>query len=111
MARKKRRRSVHLCACEKCRHHPYSVVAKDHRAINRVLVALDERSRRLLMGLLALEWGRGGIQELAEITGLSRNTICRGREEIQQSIRLARVGRIRRPGGGRKRVEKNTRTL
>jgi hypothetical protein len=41
-----------------------------------------------------------------EITGLSRNTICRGRDEIQHSDRKPGV---RQAGGGRKRVEKSVR--
>jgi len=102
------RKSVHVCTCEVCRQHPYSRVAEHHRAINRVLAALDERNRRRFAGLLALQWGRGGIQRVAEITGLSRHTIVRGRAELQQSRRAPKLGRIRRPGAGRKRVEKNS---
>lgn len=86
-------------------------MAEHHRAINRVLVTLDERNRRRFVGLLALQWGQGGIQHLIAITGLSRNTICRGREEIQYPKRAAPPGRIRRSGAGRKRVEKNIRAF
>lgn len=111
MARKRQRRSVHACTCEMCQHHPYSAVAEHHRAINRVLVTLDERNRRRFVGVLALQWGRGGIARLIEITRLSRNTICRGREEIQHPQRAAPPGRIRQLGGGRQRVEKNTRAF
>jgi len=110
MARKKQRRAVHTCTCEVCQQHPYSLVAEHHRAINRVLVTLDERNRRRFVGLLALEWGRGGIAQLIEVTGLSRNTIRRGCEEIQHPQRAAPLGRRRRPGGGRTRTEKSTRT-
>ena len=99
----------HVCTCNLCREHPYSAVAEHHRAINRVLVTLDEKNRRRFVGLLALQWGRGGVQRLIEITGLSRNTIVRGREELQQARRMSRAGGIRRAGAGRKRVEKNSR--
>jgi hypothetical protein len=111
MARKKRRATVHVCICAACQQHPYSAVAKQHRAINRVLVTLDERNRRRFVGLLALQWGRGGIQQLVEITGLSRNTIVRGRGEITHPKRAAAVGRVRRAGGGRIQVEKSIRTF
>jgi hypothetical protein len=47
---------------------------------------------------------------LIEITGLSRNTIRRGQVEIQHPGRAPKRGRIRRAGGGRKQVEKNTRS-
>jgi hypothetical protein len=46
-----------------------------------------------------------------EVTGLSRNTIRRGCEEIQHPTRAAPLGRRRRLGGGRTRTEKSTRTF
>jgi hypothetical protein len=101
--------SNHVCACDMCRQHPYSGVAEHHRAINRVLATLDEKNRRRFVGLLALQWGRGGIQQLIEITGLSRNTIARGRAELQHPRRASSSPRVRRAGAGRKRVEKNNR--
>jgi hypothetical protein len=99
----------HTCTCPTCRDHPYAAVAKQHRALNRALATLDERNRRRFVGLLALQWGRGGVQRLIEITGLSRNTIVRGRQELQHPGRAARIDRVRRSGAGRKRVEKNSR--
>ena len=104
--RKKSGRRIHGCACPHCRRHPYSVTAKQHRAINRVLATLNEKNRRRFVGLLALQRGWGGIRALIEIGGMSRNTICRGRDEIQRS---ERVHSIRQAGGGRHRVEKNAR--
>jgi len=101
--------SVHVCTCDLCREHPYSSAAAHHRAINRVLVTLNEKNRRRFVGLLALQWGRGGVQRLIEITGLSRNTIVRGREELQHAWRVSSADRVRRVGAGRKRVEKNSR--
>jgi len=76
-----------------------------HQAINRVIVELDEGGRRLFAGLLAKQLGRGGIQRLAEITGLNRMTIRRGLREIVR-VGFRSSSRIRRPGGGRKRAEK-----
>jgi hypothetical protein len=79
-------------------------VAKQHRAINRVLATLDEKNRRRFVGLLALQRGRGSISALATITGMSRNTIRRGRGEIQRGDRSSAV---RQAGGGRKLFEKS----
>lgn len=45
---------------------------------------------------------------MAQVTGVSRTTILRGRRESEQ-IDSVEEGRIRRSGGGRKRVEKNGR--
>jgi hypothetical protein len=100
---------LHVCTCAICQRHPYSTAAEQHRALNRALATLDERNRRRFVGLLALQWGRGGIQRLIEITGLSRNTIVRGRQELQHPGRAPRSDRIRRPGAGRPLVEKNSR--
>ncbi len=107
--KKRRRSSVHACTCATCQHHPYSAVAEEHRAINRVLAMLDERNRRRFVGLLALQGSQESLQRLIEITGLSRNTIGRGQEEIRHPRRAPRRGRIRQAGGGRKRAEKSTR--
>jgi len=40
-----------------------------------------------------------------ELTGMSRPTILKGIRELREGKRLAETERIRRPGGGRKRVE------
>jgi hypothetical protein len=101
---------VHKCTCAACQAHPYSAAAEGHRAINRVVRMLDERNRRRFVGLLARQWGRGGVQHLLEITGISRNTIIRGRDEVEHP-RQAPGRSIRRPGGGRQPVEKNSRAL
>lgn len=44
---------------------------------------------------------------MAELTGMSRPTIYKGAAELQAKRRVlaAEAGRIRRVGGGRKRVE------
>ena len=102
----KPRRSVHQCTCSQCQRQPYSGTAEEHRAINRVLATLDEHNRRRFVGLLAHQWGRGGVQHLHFITGLSRMTIRRGRGELARVQRLP-TGRARHSGGGRKQVEKN----
>lgn len=99
---------THHCTCQTCKQHPYSALAREHKAINRVVAGLDEKNRRCIVGLLALQWGHGGIQRLIEITGISRNTIGRGRAEVQRANR-ATAGRVRRPGGGRPAVEKKSR--
>jgi hypothetical protein len=42
------------------------------------------------------------------ITGLSRPTIRRGRDELQRKERQAERERVRKRGAGRKLVEKNS---
>src|SRR5712692_3692696 len=101
------RRPVYQCCCLACQNHPKGGVAVDHQAINRVLALLDERQRRLFVGLLAMRRGHGGILALAEISGLSRTTIRRGMAELRRGVGLTRR-RIRKPRGGRKLLEKKS---
>jgi predicted transcriptional regulator len=104
MADKERKR-VHRCRCRGCRSRSDTELVAYHRAINRVITELDERSRRLFAGIVARQHGHGGVQLVAEITGLSRVTIRRGLRESERG-QAESVDRVRRPGGGRKRVEK-----
>lgn len=99
-------RRLHRCSCATCQQHPYSQVAAQHQAINRVLANLDEKNRRRFAGLLALQLGRRHILLVSQITGLSRMTIYRGQREIERSDVKGR-GRVRVPGAGRLAVEKN----
>ena len=66
--------------------------------------ALDERARRLLLGAEVLAAGRGGPAAVVRATGASPATIRRGLIEIGGPPLDIERGRIRRPGGGRKRT-------
>ena len=103
---KKTKRTIHRCTCKNCQRHPYGKTAQQHQAINRVLLELNESNKRRFIGVLANQRGRGGTSQLAEITGLSRTTIIRGRQEIEHSNKNLPFG-IRRAGAGRPLVEKN----
>lgn len=105
MAKHRSRRSLHRCPCPDCRCHPRGKVARTHRDINRLLTVLDERNRRLFVALLARQQGRGAIRRLARVTGLSRNTIRKGLRELLRTSARQRSSRLRRKGGGRKKVE------
>ena len=100
-------RGIHRCGCAACHREPEGAVAREHQAINRLVACTDERRRRLVVGFLAQQYGRGGIALLARITGLDRNTIARGRRELDQGD-LTLSDRVRRPGAGRKRVAVNS---
>jgi hypothetical protein len=65
---------------------------------------LDEKQRRLYAGLESLKWGHGGDRQVAGLLGLDVATIAKGRRELVRGEIL--TNRIRRPGGGRKPVEK-----
>ncbi len=66
--------------------------------------ALDERARRLLLGAEAVAAGRGGQAAVSRATGASAATIRRGMRELGEPPGNLARGRIRRPGGGRKRT-------
>jgi len=97
-------RTPRRCPCRSCQQHPRGSTARIHRDINRFLIMLNERQRRLFLGFVARCQGRGAIRCLSRITGLSRNTIRRGAREVGRRTWTA-SDRIRRPGGGRKPVE------
>lgn len=63
---------------------------------------LDERQRRLLLGVEASEIGRGGIKAIASATGVHPDTVARGVREIEGNPEPQ--PRVRAPGGGRKRL-------
>ena len=63
---------------------------------------LNERTRRLWAASEAEALGHGGIAVVARATGLSRTRIARGLQELRSDAPLD-PGRVRRPGGGRKR--------
>ena len=66
--------------------------------------ALDERARRLAFAAEARALGRGGIEMVHRATRMARSTIARGIEELQSQPHV-QPPRVRRPGGGRKRLE------
>jgi transposase len=71
---------------------------------------LDEKTRRLLVAAEAQSIGFGGISIVARATGVTRDTIRRGIDELQGSAG-SQTDRIRRSGGGRKRTVDTDPTL
>jgi transposase len=74
------------------------------RKFAAVMPTLNERSLRIYASTEARALGRGGITAVAEISGLARSTISRGLKEVRDEVGSAGPQRIRRPGGGRKRL-------
>lgn len=66
--------------------------------------SLNEKQRRLYAGLESMRLGRGGDRRIAELTGIDVHTVARGRRELATGS--LDLGRVRRPGGGRRPVEK-----
>jgi transposase len=63
---------------------------------------LDERQRRLAAGAEARALGHGGIRVVARAAGMREGTVSRGVTELESGEEP--LGRVRRPGGGRKRA-------
>jgi hypothetical protein len=67
-----------------------------------LLPHLDERQRRLLLGAEARALGHGGIRAVAQAAGVREATVSAGVDEVDAGA--SPLGRVRRPGGGRKRA-------
>src|SRR3990170_1572881 len=63
---------------------------------------LNERQRRLLAAVEARALGHGGVSTVARATGVSRPTVHKALGELKEAVESGE--RVRRPGGGRKRL-------
>lgn len=71
---------------------------------------LNEKQRRVVAASEAKAFGRGGIQAVASVTGMSRQTIYVGLADIKSKNH--KDDRIRKSGGGRKKLsQKNPKLL
>ncbi len=78
--------------------------------LHTVWPMLDERTRRLTAANEARAWGRGGLSVVSRACGLSRRVIRNGLQELLEGPALP-PGRVRRAGGGRKRLTTTDQTL
>lgn len=70
---------------------------------------LSEKDQRRFAAVQARQLGYGGIKYVAEVLGCSRRRIERGLRELDELPNDPAVGRIRRPGAGRKKRSHPTR--
>ena len=77
-----------------------TAIAARYQALKSLL---DERARRLVAAAESQCIGRGGISAVSKATGISRPVIRQGIAELTDPTALS-AGRIRRQGGGRKKV-------
>lgn len=66
--------------------------------------ALNERVLRCWVAAEAISLGHGGIPCVAKATGVSESTIEAGIRDLRQPTAALAEGRVRKPGGGRKRL-------
>ena len=71
-----------------------------------LLPHLNERQRGLAVAAEARLLGHGGVRAVAQVAGMSETTVRRGVAELEAGSDPLPEGRVRAPGGGRKRTEK-----
>lgn len=72
--------------------------------------SLSEKDRRRFAAVEAERLGHGGIRRAAEELGCSTRTISRGLAELDALDDDPAAGRVRRPGAGRKKRSRPSRT-
>ena len=81
------------------------MIAQADQLMLKVLGTLNEAQARWFVAREVLARGRGGLWAMHEATGMSRPTILKGIRELRAKKALPTGERVRRPGGGRKRLE------
>ena len=71
----------------------------------KALSGADPVQARRFAAAKALEIGWGGASKVSDITGLSRKTINKGIQELENAEKLDQPERLREPGAGRKKAE------
>ncbi len=87
----------------------YKSVSEDDKLKASIILffcLLDEKQKRLYAGLESMKIGHGGDREVASTLGLHTNTVTQGRKELLS--RDAEIDRIRKKGGGRAAIKKNS---
>lgn len=69
----------------------------------RFFASLNERQKRQFAALEANELGYYGVTIISKLFSMNTHTIRRGQKELLEDVKLA-DGRIRRGGGGRKKL-------
>jgi len=87
--------------------HDAAVIERIRRKYQALAGVMDERVRRHWAAAEAMELAWGGVSCVASATGLSRTTITAGIKELKarEASENYPDANIRRPGGGRKRLE------
>ena len=85
-------------------HYPPEVAAQ----VRAFHATLSEKDQRRYAAVEARRLGHGGIEYVAAVLDCSRRTIERGLIELDELPHDPAAGRVRRPGGGRKKKSRRT---
>jgi len=77
----------------------------------KALSAADKVQARRFAAARALELGWGGISTVERLTGMSHTTIRKGIRELQSGEKLEPPERLRKPGGGVRRLKSKIQNL
>jgi hypothetical protein len=72
--------------------------------IDKVLSILNERQKRIYLGAEAQSLGWGGTSKISQLSSVSRLTIAKGANETLFNEKDDEQNRIRKVGGGRKKI-------
>jgi transposase len=72
--------------------------------IEAVLPILNEHQKRVYLAAEAKSYGWGGKSKIAKFSSVSRKTITKGVRELQEEENISKQDRIRKKGGGRKKL-------
>lgn len=72
--------------------------------LDTVLPLLNEQNLRRYLGAEAKSIGWGGKSIISRLTGVTRRTISKGEQELSGNLDLLSENRIRKEGGGRKKI-------
>jgi len=99
-------RIVHKCQCPICLQNEDHADRELHHQFNLLLSRLDEQQRRWMVALESKKIGHGGDRFMAAVSGLSVETIRRGRQELDEDLAGRPTDRVRLPGAGQPPIEK-----
>src|SRR5919206_4668491 len=86
---------------------PKEIVLQLSGRFAALLPHLNERQRRLALGVEARLLGHGGVGTVARVAKVSETTVRRGIAELAADAGSLPGDRVRAPGGGRRRAEAN----
>ena len=98
--------TIHACECAVCQAQKVPETMRTHHLMNVFISRLDEQERRWYAALEATKVGHGGLELIAQITGLHVTTIRRGQAELSDDLAGRPQERVRVEGGGRPALEK-----
>ena len=93
------------CRCPSCLRGTDHSEGKYHREMRAFLATLNHEQRRLFAAVESNRLGYGGVSMVAEITGLGKLTIARGRRQLADLLEGKPTTKDRKPIRGRPRIE------